>query len=390
MKTILHAYKQNLRILKFLHKINRNAIPMMIAKAFLESIFPYINFVFMAFIIDALLVKHWEMAFYTVTGMICIQLFLGIIIEAINGNFELTTMSINRKSIQQLCNHNLCMDFGSLEDKEGRKELERAEFCAASNGGFGWVILETAEVLKSVFSFFISIGFIVVLCFKTSVVSNSLLQFILSPIGSLGILSVLLFMMFLIYAKIARKANNGIVDIFNEKLEFNQEQRYLQDQVFMDYGKAKEIRLYKMQGLFLHLNQLRLFPLLSYIAKELRYMNKIRVNGTILNDLLNIIVYVFVALKVYAKAITIGSFIQFVSAFQQMNIALRTFIEKTNSIIELNTYLIYFLDFIEEENKMCTGSLPIEKEKIMFMKLSFIMLVFIIQIQRKRFCKMYL
>ena len=361
MNALIKVHKDNFRILKFLHEMNRNVGPLCIMKAILEAAYPYINFIFTAFIIDALLAKNWRIAIVNVATMIIVQCLVGILSDIVAAKFESLTMLVNRNCIQKLCDHNLVMDYCSLENKENRKDLERAELCAANNGGFGMLMLDFTEALKAFLSILIAFVFIVLLCFETSTIENVLLSNLLSPIGSILIIGTLLSIMFMLYAKLAKQTNEKIITLFNEQLQINQEQHYLQDQVFMDYTKAKEIRLYKMKNMLLNLNRSRIKALLSFARQQLNFESKITISGTLLNDILNIFVYVFVILKVFTKAISVGSFIQFVSSFQQMNLSIRQFIEKTNSIMRLNTYLTYFLDFIEEDNKMNTGSLPIEK-----------------------------
>ena len=361
MKNFIDIYKKNFRILKFLHKMDRNAIPLTLFKCSLEALYPYIGFIFMAKIIDLLLLQHWQQAILFTGIMLILQCVIGIIIDILREVFEAITMSINRKGIHELCKHNLEMDYMSLEDKEIKKEIERAELGAANNGGFGSVLGDDAEVIKALISIVISFVFIVNLCFQVNGSSNEFLNVILSTEGSLLILGILLFVMFMIYAKISKKANDQIIDLFNESIETMQESNYFINQVFMDYTKAKEIRLYRMKDMLLQFFTHRNKRMLKFNKQRNQFDHKIQFSGSLSNDILNIFVYIFVALKVFTKAISIGSFTQFVGSFQQMNLSIRTFIEKTNQVIIYNTYLIYFLDFIEQENKLCTGSLPIEK-----------------------------
>lgn len=361
MKRIWNIYKTSFRILKFLHAANRNAMPLMILRGITRALYPYINIIFTAMIIDELLLTNWKQAFLLAMIMIFIQLIVGIIMEWIDLFHEVTTMTINRECSKRLCERALTLDYETLEDKKARQEFESAEFNQARNGGFGWMMINYADLISYVLSIMIAIGLVWILCLKENQLDAGVFNGIMSPIGSFVLMFVLIVSMSYIFKKMAEDCGKQMLSIFDEQMKNEQELSYLTDEVLLDYTKAKDIRLYHMKDMLLQLNNLRKARNMSCLHHVMKFQYRITITGSIVNDTLNIFVYLFVALKVMFQAITIGEFTKFVASFQQMNEAIRGCIEKTNQIQILNSYLGYFVDYVEKRNKLETGSLPVEK-----------------------------
>lgn len=361
MKNIFKIYKDSIKILKYLHSTNHNVIPLMLLRALVQSIYPYVNIIFTAIIIDKLLGKQWELAIIFSIVMIVVQFIVGTMMEIIGKFHEVMTMTINRECSQRLCERALTLDYESLEDKKSRQEFESAEFNQARNGGFGWLMIEYSDACSYFLSILISIGFVFTLCFTIGKSSNEFIGYIVSPIGSIVCIFLLISTMFFIYKKMAEDSSHKMLEVFDKQMENEQELSYFMDEVFLDYTKAKEIRLYNMKDMLLQLNNFRKIKNMNHSYNVLKFQYRINSTGSIVNDILNIFVYIIIAFKVMANAITIGEFTKYVGSFQQMNVSIRGLIEKTNHIQVLNSYLSYFVDYVEKENKLNTGTLPIEK-----------------------------
>lgn len=361
MKNIFKIYKNSIKILQYLHSTNHNVIPMMLLRALIQSLYPYVNIIFTAIIIDKLLGKQWQLAIILSIVMVIVQTIIGILLEIIFNYHEVMTMTINRECSQSLCEKALTLDYESLEDKKNRQEFESAEFNQGHNGGFGTMMVEFSDACSHLLSIMISFGFVITLCFTIGKSSNKLINIIASPLGSMIIIFSLIFIMFFIYKEIAKDSGQKMLEVFDKRMESEQELIYFMDEIFLDYTKAKEIRLYNMKNMLLQLSNFRKAKNVNNFYKELKFQYRITSSGSIVNDILNIFVYIIIALKVTADAITVGEFTKYVGSFQQMNISIRGFIEKTNHIQVLNSYLNYFVDYVGKENKLNTGSLPIEK-----------------------------
>ena len=90
-------------------------------------------------------------------------------------------------------------------------------------------------------------------------------------------------------------------------------------------------------------------------------MRKFLLTTSFLSDFVLLIAYIFVGLKTYIGAVSIGSFTQYVGAVRQMNTSLRVIIESINKISLCQSYLKFYTDFLDKKNKLDTGSLSVER-----------------------------
>ena len=348
------------KLLKLLHNQQRSLIPLTTIGSILEAVEPFILMIGGAMILDSLLISMWNLAIQQTIIMLVTLLIIGILIECLKAKCETSGTSIHRLCNNEVCLKAISLDYQTFADKKNLEEFDAADYNVARNGGFGILLLEYKRLVKGIVGFIISCVFLVELCLA-HVVSNHTFAFLVTPTSSFILLGVIVIILGFLYIKLSNYVNTHQLKLYYENVELNQRLNYIAYHLNSDITFAKEIRMYHMKNLLFKEWKDMSSVRYDFIKKKWDFETFSLIISTLLNDIILLIAYAFVVLKVVVGSLTIGSFARYVGAIQQMNLSLMMIIEASNKLKLLQSYLGFYTSFLEKENKLDTGSLPIEK-----------------------------
>jgi ATP-binding cassette subfamily B protein len=157
--------------------------------------------------------------------------------------------------------------------------------------------------------------------------------------------------------------NEKNIKMHYEIMDVSQKMEYLAWNLPMDVTIAKEIRLYGMKDMIYSEMKKLSIDINAFYQRYWNAEKGFLIVTSILNDLVLFLGYLFVVAKTYVGAVSLGYFTRYVGAMKAMNSSLRTTIEALNEIQLYQSYLTFYTSFLEKENKLDTGSLPVEKRK---------------------------
>lgn len=360
MKRASKTIREMFQLLKLIHSLDRAIIPLYLIVAFLQAIEPFVTIVGNAWIINSLLAQEWKQAVTQAVVTITLLFVLGLLQSFLMKRQEVSSMTINRKCNAKICLKAVSLDYATFEDKKNLEDFEAADYNVARNGGFGNYMLELSNLITGTLSFLFAIGFLVKLCLETSEQAGAF-TFLVSNEGSFLVVGTLILILFVLYAKFSRYVNENNLKLYYEMVDVNQKLSYFGNRLCADEHIAKEIRLYRMKDMIYSEWKKLTMEVYRFIHKQWSFERFSLLTSSFLNDLVLLLAYLFVVIKTYFGAVSIGSFTQYVGSIQQLNEGLRKMIESMNRIIVFQSYLSFYVDFMKKENQLDTGTLPVEK-----------------------------
>lgn len=362
MKRGFKGVKEAIGLLKMIHSLDRNIIPVYLIAALTTSSEPFVTIIGSSYVIDSLLQKNWKQAVVQMFVMILVTFVVGVISSFLKKILEGKSMTINRLCNSRILLKAISLDYATFEDKKNLEEFQAADYNVSRNGGFGMYMLSFLNLLTGFIGFLISLGVLFELCAK-EVSEEGILGFVVSRTGSFFLIGVLIIILIVLYGRLSQSMNEKNIRMHYDIMDANQKMEYLGRRLPMDVDFAKEIRLYGLKDMLFSEWKKLSIEINSFYQKYWTAEKGFLLTTSIFNDLVLLLGYLFVLIKTYAGAVSIGFFTRYIGAIKTMNSSLRTAIEAINEIQLYQSYLSFYTKFLEKENKLDTGSLPVEKRK---------------------------
>lgn len=362
MKLEFNKKKETYGLLKMIHSLDRNTIPTVLMGAILKACEPFIPIIGSAYIIDSLLEKDWRQAIIYTSIMIIVTAVVGVLLSYVEKVKEVKCMTINRLCNSRVLLKAISLDYATFEDKKNLEEYQAADYNVSRNGGFGTFMLYFADLLSGTIGFLVAFVLLMKLCLVVAH-GNGIIGIITSKTGSLIFIVLLVVTLSIAYSKLSKNINKMSLDMYQKMMDVNQKMEFMSDRISLDCDFAKEIRLYNMQGLIYCEWKKLAIDIIGFQEKLWKAMRKFLITTSFLSDSVLLVAYIFVGLKTYIGAVSIGSFNQYIGAVRQMNTSLRTIIESLNKIALTQSYLSFYTSFLDKKNKLDTGSLPVERRR---------------------------
>lgn len=362
MKQEFKKYKEAYGLLKLIHSLDRNLIPVYLMGAVVRACEPFISIVGGAYIIDSLLQKQWRAGIIYAIIMILATGVVGIILSYLEKVKEVKSMSINRLCNSSILLKAISLDYSTFEDKRNLEEFQAADYNVARNGGFGYYALYFADLLTGIIGFIVALVLLMNLCL-VEVKSEGIVGLITSRTVSILLMVILVVTLAIVYFKLSREINKKNLDIYKGMMDINQKMEFMTYRLPIDKEYTKEIRLYNMSGMIYREWKKLSIETIGFYQGFWKDMRKFLMATSFLSDFVLLAAYIFVGLKTFIGAVSIGAFTQYIGAVRQMNTSLRTIIESINKINLCQSYLAFYTDFLDKKNKLDTGSLPVERRR---------------------------
>jgi len=364
-QSVRDTIKTIMYVLKLIYSLKKSVLFFVMGNSVFSSIRPFIPIVLAAKILDELL---GEQSVSVITLYVGLLIGLSLTAYVLQGWFsELSRIRIiemNSLYSLRMAQKGMKIDYEYIEDAKTHDLRRLIDEGNNMHGGLWELIRNASDTLKAVFEIIIS-SIIIGGLFTGGVILNlpDKYQFIQSSWMVIG-----LFAMILVVTAI-----NGIVQGRNGKIEYKLTEKmlkinrtgiYIHHRLIFDYEKGKDFRLYQAGDMLL--KRMRKFTVdTQKIAKKMYYV-PVTMNASVsnfFNGLLVGFVYLFVLLKAFIGAITIGSVMMQISAIQR-------FYDGVSNIVVNGTMLrvscLYFsnsIKYLELPPRKYIGSLPVEKRE---------------------------
>lgn len=349
-------------ILKMVSWLSKSYLPVTIIVAVLDSLFPFINIIMPAYIIDELL---GEKRISSLISLVLITIILNLVVYLIlNGLRSYKTLLeeyvVKRLDLEQ-SRKILVMDFEHVEDPRVHELRQKAIEGSRFNGGIYGFVERFETIVKNLMSIGISAGVVAGLFIIKPIQGLDGFKAALnSPVWS-PVLAVLIVSSTLLSMLFNSRSGKLSYTLFEKVVPMNRLFTYYNGEVIGDYKNGKDIRLYGMTSMLdkklleFHEGALAFFIKIS--ALEAKYAGYI----SVISSLITGFIYSFVSLKALIGAITIGSIMKYIGSIQKFN---EGFSSLLNSFIDLRARCQYMKSYVEFFNLPYVkyrGTLPVEK-----------------------------
>ena len=363
-------HKDAFKVMKRFHKLDHSMGPLVILKAILEGLTPFIPIVFSAPILNGLINRRFKAAFiYSIVMafMVCVA---GLIQEYVKKVFNVKANNISIKVESLIYEKPLMVDYESIEDGNVIKEFTNAFMALRYKGDYRSLLQEYACLLQSIVSFIFALGLTLVLCINTGNSNYHWIDFATKPIVS--VLFILITVTFVsgLMSKVVKWAQNKVSKLFDEKLQSESSFSYL-GRMIRDDEMVKMIQSYDGEELVCDTFKSTSKSIKKHYKKECNYWDVSTVAQGVANALVTVLSYAIVTLKVLANAISIADFLKYSQAIIKMNESVLSIVSHNQEISDIMTYMNKLMDFLDLENKFETGSIPVEKRSDHEYKFSF-------------------
>lgn len=340
MKSSFNGIKLGLSQLR---KKDSTIIPLTLVQSFLSGAKTYIRLIFMARIIDLILVKNLKNAFFLIIAMLIVDFFVSFFKDLSKDTILLKAEIVQYKMKVNIQDKVMKIKYSEFDKPDILKKLSDANYTMEHTGGYYSYVEYLRELLENLISIAISIGLIIYMCMQHTKVDNKFFDFINNPIVSSLIVGILIGVSFMVSKNIEKSVKKYDMDTFNEKMGAERKLNYYIDNIFLKNSAQKDIRMFDMYG-FLNekftniLNDVDDFINEFYFVKD----ENRQISNLVLSFFSSIFVYAVVIIKTYTKSISIGAMTQSVSALINVNKAMSSLSNCLKHLELQNEYILYY------------------------------------------------
>ncbi|MEG0793514.1 MAG: ABC transporter ATP-binding protein, partial [Lachnospiraceae bacterium] len=356
MRDKFKFHKKGFYLLKVLRGLDGGAIWVSVCSALLEAGIPYIGFVFSAMIIDNLLMGAWTAAVVHVVFLIGLSLLFGLLQNQLSKILAVKYQMLYTDFKILMRKKALSINFESFENPEVAGKIYRAERTIDMYGGLEEILYLYQQLLSSAISGITALGLVGYMCFAK---------------GTMGRISVpITVLSFLVAVGLVMKAtffSSGYFlkqqnQIFSGHGDAEEGLSYYMDQIYGNEKANKTAHLYHMKDLLLG-NFNGFLDVSSGLYKKMKTVRRRQeLTGQGISAVFTVYSYALILLKIWSKAISIGSFTKYAGAMTSFMNDMTTLVWTNGEIARNCEFMQDFIDFMEMEDDSRGGVLPIRKE----------------------------
>ncbi len=361
LDAFLGIHKTGMELMKIAHKIDSSAIPLSMINALVLAADGYVGLFLTAGLIDSLLAGAFERAFLYAGSIILTALLFGMSDTLLSGLYKKSSDRFLAGFYMMMREKAISLDYETMEQPGVADSIFRSERTAMMYGGLGNIIGVYRNMLESLFSIAMALGMTAVLCFAPPLVSSGVLAVAAYPAVSVALVSTFGCGLVLIYRKGNRIFVKKDKEIFNGHTDVELKINYLLREVQDNYKAGKVIRIYDMKEMLLANIREFLDKTLHFVGRQCDVGNQGKLFRNAVNGAFMVCVYLFVAVKVLAGAITIGAFTQYSGALAKLAQGFQNLAKDSAVLQKYCVYMTDFLNLLKMENCHAAGTIPVEK-----------------------------
>lgn len=353
-------------IFKRVHRVNPHMIPLTILHSILQVVEIYFPIIGLRYILAEAIAKNWLNLLYVSLIVFGGSTVLGMLNRFIEYKTEIMGLDINGKIMIELNSHAMQVDYHTATSP-GLKEKFRV---ALNNmifemGNFRTFIMRCASILKNIVSIITSVTLTVYLIISvaTHTPESPFLRRMVTPVGSLITALVLIAVGLVAQIGIMRSGIHQRRSYLQEHSKAEAKLNYYVGEVASSTEKFDLYQNYNMLDMLRERILTEVREVFGFFAKQVGAERKITFGTATFNAVNILAAYGIAGLKALYGAIPVSSLLTYARAFVQLNEASSSIF---NWIMLLDSSLIYFRDikeFTELDNKLDTGSIPVEKRR---------------------------
>lgn len=357
-------YKEGLKSLLFVHKIDKTAIPLNVFQSIISGITPYIELILWTMVIDTIVLKDIDKIVKLLIIMVVAKFIFGIIIDFLDKINNYKSKNIQQKMIVLISSKAMEIDYSVLENPQTLQQITDAEYTMEHTGGIVAFISYYRELAKNIFTIFISFSLILELCLSSASSSIFAINILASKTVSITTIIIITLLNFRFNNYVAKKSKRHSSELFNENRRIERQLNYYTNNVYLKYPFGKDIRIFAMKDMINSSYSKYIEDAKSFFGKHYYTSNKNKESLNIFSSsIYTLITYILVVIKALAKSITIGGMVKYVNAISMFNASIVKIID-LNQLIKLQTeYIRVFNDFLDVENVQKSGKLDIRRNE---------------------------
>ena len=128
------------------------------------------------------------------------------------------------------------------------------------------------------------------------------------------------------------------------------------DGFYSDYNAGKDVRIYQMENFAAAEHQKQCEYSYNLIMENRKKTLPFILTNSICNDVLNLVIYLFIIRACVAGSVTIGSIAKYITGITLFINATKGLISQTQSLFNNNKYLVRYFSFLDIPSKMTKAS----------------------------------
>lgn len=346
------------RGLKLIHKLQPFLILTAIAAGIFKALSPFVGLYYSSQIITELSeARNWDKIKQYVILTVILTFLCFLINQFLGQMSDILDYILGHKIELFIADKCFQLDYADMENSTIRETKEKLR-----RGYLRRIVRQISSLIQNCISVALSVSLVIRMCASRSPEADSLSAALNSPAAIL-ILCILMFTAVFSAAKSNEKIQHKRYEtIHNTRNSYNHIWYYV-FKLSTEYNFGKDIRLYKQDSLVAeevssHLNNIRIQE------KDFSHTNIVYTFiSSIFNNGLTVLIYLFVGLKAFTKAISIGNIVLYSGAVTQFGTGLSGISFSLTQIKKNSEHLQWFFDFIDLPNRKETGTKRIDLEK---------------------------
>lgn len=343
-----NEFYKMLYLLGFLKEMNPWFFPLSFLRSLCSCARTVCNLIITAKTLDNIIIgKSEKEVLFFVIIMVVSNMILTLLMHVIDKILIVIGRKIGDTADIMITKKALTMDYQILETIEIQNKIESVREGMNARGDFRTYCQNITQMLS---------------CFLYGISAFLILLKLVFQVKEAGLVLFFLILIVAIFNfKMLKKANQMEYDFFQDCIPLNREFRFFYNFI-QDYHKGKQVRIYDMTSMLLHMMKERE----NYSMKKLRknrekqvcYQSKMQIVNSCL---ILFISYLFVGIKTIQGEISIGNMTLYVGAITSFVQAITEFISFSSYVVTGSKYLCNYTEFLELKNEKYQGTLPIEK-----------------------------
>lgn len=350
--------------LKLIHSMDKYYLPLVIIRAILNTTKYFVALIMSVFILDELLgAQVISRLIMYVSIIIGASFIIKLIADFSNRVLSSKMRSMQHKLYGKLSEKILSLDYEYIDNPKlhniRQKILEYDNMYGISHV----TTIRLSRAITSLVEIITSISISIALFTSVSAnVSSSVALVLNSPLWAVVVLALISVVVF-VQIRATKKQGEFELKLSNDMMGMNRVAGYILFQVGNNYHCGKDIRMYKTDELICNtgIEFVRAFE--DYIKKMIKNRIKIDKKGIIANGIFTGLVYIFVVLKAFIGAISIGSIMKYVGTIQKLSSGISGFLVSITELRISCQFLKYIHELLELPDIMYHGTLPVEKRE---------------------------
>lgn len=361
LREIKEIHKIGISLLKVIHKLDRNLLPLLVIESLLSAITPFLTLILSSQMVDELIAEEFMNAGRTAIIMVSIVLMVGVITSIISYFTRVDRNQLQIKLEILIRQKGMELDYATMENPEVTEALRNAESAIQYTGSLGTVAAHYKTILQNIISIVAAVTMAVTFCIQIPQNESGILGILASPVITIAAIG-LTWLLGSYFSKEKMVQIKEIDDkIAKEHYKAENGLQYWVNDAVMDSGSSTTSRVNGMGKLIVYnINKFlkQVLPLYQSMGESEEKKNMAQ---GIENGVFALVAYLFVLIKAVTKAISIGSFMKYAGAFLQLHDACNSIVFTENEISRITKNLVPLTEYLNRSNAMQTGSLHVEK-----------------------------